>query len=60
MNAGVLIDDEDEFKSGRSGTVYHRVRIGTSNPHTRDELAQGLGALRQLLADPGACYDSFE
>ncbi|WP_428688487.1 PLP-dependent aminotransferase family protein, partial [Roseibium sp.] len=49
-SAGVLIDDEDEFKSGRSGTVYHRVRIGVTNPLTREETAKGLGILQSLLA----------
>ena len=28
LNEGVLIDDEDEFKPGRSDKVWHRVRIG--------------------------------
>ncbi len=59
-SAGVLIDDEDEFKSGRSGTVYHRVRIGVTNPFTREETVKGLGILQGLLEDRGACYDSFE
>lgn len=58
--AHVLIDDEDEFKPGRTGIVYHRVRVGFSNPHTREETAQALGIIRQLLEDSGACYDSFE
>ncbi|GAB4532064.1 MAG: PLP-dependent aminotransferase family protein [Roseibium sp.] len=57
---GVLIDDEDEFKSGRSEKVYHRIRFGVTNPLTRTETATGLGILRSLLADSGACYDSFE
>jgi len=56
----VLIDDEDEFKSGRSGTVHHRVRIGVTNPMTREETAKGLNILQNLLEDSGACYDSFE
>ncbi|WP_346894672.1 PLP-dependent aminotransferase family protein [uncultured Roseibium sp.] len=58
--AHVLIDDEDEFKPGRTGNVYHRVRIGISNPRTREETTQALGIIRQLLEDSGACYDSFE
>jgi len=28
FNEGVLIDDEDEFKAGRSQRVYHHVRVG--------------------------------
>jgi DNA-binding transcriptional MocR family regulator len=55
-----LIDDEDEFKSGRSGRVYHRVRVGITNPLTREETAKGLEILRNLLEDSGAGYDSFE
>ncbi|MCV0427892.1 MAG: PLP-dependent aminotransferase family protein, partial [Roseibium sp.] len=58
--SNVLIDDEDEFKSGRSGKVYHRVRVGVTNPLTREETAKGLQILRNLLEDNGACYDSFE
>jgi DNA-binding transcriptional MocR family regulator len=58
--ANVLIDDEDEFKTGRSGKVYHRVRVGITNPLTRAETAKGLQVLRNLLEDNGACYDSFE
>ncbi|MBD8890353.1 PLP-dependent aminotransferase family protein [Roseibium litorale] len=59
-SAGVLIDDEDEFKTGRSGKVYHRVRIGFSNPRNREETRQGLTVLRQLLDNPATGYDSFE
>ena len=29
---GVLVDDEDEFKAGRTDSVFHRVRIGFSSP----------------------------
>ncbi len=56
----VLIDDEDEFKSGRSGKVYHRVRIAVTNPLTQQETAKGLSILHDLLEDHCACYDSFE
>lgn len=56
----VLIDDEDEFKAGRSGTVHHRVRIGVTNPMTRAETAKGLKTLQDLLEDNCVCYDSFE
>ncbi|MHA7777853.1 aminotransferase-like domain-containing protein [Roseibium sp. M-1] len=58
--AKVLVDDEDEFKSGRSGKVYHRVRIGITNPLTRAQTTKGLQILQGLLQDSGACYDSFE
>ncbi|WP_422377010.1 PLP-dependent aminotransferase family protein [Roseibium sp.] len=56
----VLIDDEDEFKAGRSGKVYHRVRIGITNPRSREETAKGLQVLQDLLEDNCVCYDSFE
>jgi len=56
----VLIDDEDEFKAGRSGNVYHRVRIGVTNPMTREETTKGLKTLQDLLEDNCVCYDSFE
>ncbi len=57
--SNVLIDDEDEFKSGRSGNAYHRVRVGFTNPMTREETARGLEILGDLLANSSACYDSF-
>ncbi|CTQ67925.1 aminotransferase-like domain-containing protein [Roseibium alexandrii] len=56
----VLVDDEDEFKPGRTGKVYHCIRIGFSNPLTRDQTVEGLVAVRDLLNDNCACYDSFE
>lgn len=56
---GVLIDDEDEFKAGRSDQVFHRVRIGISAPRTRKQLGKGLATLRRLLEGGRAGYDSF-
>ena len=56
---GVLIDDEDEFKAGRSDKSFHRVRIGISAPRTRDDVARGLGIIRRLLDEGRAGYDSF-
>ncbi|MFD1696683.1 PLP-dependent aminotransferase family protein [Roseibium aestuarii] len=57
----VLIDDEDEFRTGRARESQFRVRVALTNPQSREELAAGLDVLRQLLADDGACcYDSFE
>lgn len=56
----VLVDDEDEFKPGRTGKVYHSIRIGFSNPLTRAETIQGLASVGDLLQDSCACYDSFE
>ncbi|MBN9671292.1 PLP-dependent aminotransferase family protein [Roseibium aggregatum] len=58
--SNVLVDDEDEFKPGRSDKVYHRVRIGITNPLTRGETEDGIIALKNLLEDGTACYDSFE
>ncbi|PVB59945.1 PLP-dependent aminotransferase family protein [Labrenzia sp. 011] len=59
-SANVLVDDEDEFKTGRSGKVYHRVRIGITNPLTREETSEGLRIVRNIMEDSSACYDSFE
>lgn len=59
-NANVLIDDEDEFKIGRTEKTYYRVRVGFSNPSTREEASKGLEIIRQLLTSDGCCYDSFE
>ena len=56
---GVLVDDEDEFKAGRSDQVFHRVRIGISAPRSRAEVEGGLIKLRRLLDEGDAGYDSF-
>ncbi|WP_417693726.1 PLP-dependent aminotransferase family protein [Roseibium sp.] len=56
--AGVLIDDEDEFRTGRASELHYRVRIATTNPKTCGELADGMQRLSRILADNGACYDS--
>lgn len=56
---GLLIDDEDEFKAGRSDRVYHRVRLGVSSTRTHAETEQGLRAIRRLLDEGSAGYDSF-
>ncbi|KXG86794.1 PLP-dependent aminotransferase family protein [Agrobacterium bohemicum] len=57
MKEGILIDDEDEFKAGRSEKIYHRVRISFSAPKTRDELTEAFGILRQLLDNGSAGYE---
>ncbi|MGR9056548.1 aminotransferase-like domain-containing protein [Rhizobium leguminosarum] len=54
---GVLVDDEDEFKSARGERPYHRVRIGFSSPKTAQELISGLMILRRLLENGGSAYD---
>lgn len=59
-NEGVLIDDEDEFKCGRTDRIFHRARIAFSAPATREELVGGFARLRALLDSGVAGYDSFE
>jgi DNA-binding transcriptional MocR family regulator len=54
----ILIDDEDEFKAGRSEKTFHRVRIGLSSPQNRDDVVAGLTRLRRLLAHGPTGYDS--
>jgi len=56
---GILIDDEDEFKAGRTDQVYHRVRIGFSAPKSRQAVRDGLVTLRRLLDSGGTGYDSY-
>jgi DNA-binding transcriptional MocR family regulator len=59
LNEGVLIDDEDEFKPGRTEKVFHRVRLGISVPKTREEVTQGFTILRRLMETDNASYDSY-
>ncbi|MBL8584367.1 MAG: PLP-dependent aminotransferase family protein [Rhizobiaceae bacterium] len=58
-NEGVMIDDEDEYKPGRSDEVHHRVRVGFSSLPKRDAVDRGLGILRRLLENAGAGYDTY-
>ncbi|TIW20648.1 MAG: PLP-dependent aminotransferase family protein [Mesorhizobium sp.] len=55
---GVLIDDEDEFKAGRSEQVFHGVRFGVSQPREKD-VVNGVAVIRRLLDEGRAGYDSF-
>jgi DNA-binding transcriptional MocR family regulator len=55
---GVLLDDEDEFKAGRSEKITHRVRIGFSSPEQRQEVAEGLKIVRSLLDSGSTGYDT--
>jgi len=55
----ILIDDEDEFKAGRSEKTFHRVRIGLSSPESRDDVVHGLTRLRRLLEHGPTGYDSL-
>ncbi|TGQ17591.1 MULTISPECIES: PLP-dependent aminotransferase family protein [unclassified Mesorhizobium] len=56
---GVLIDDEDEFKAGRSEQVFHGVRFGISQPRQSNDVAGGVAVIRRLLDEGRAGYDSF-
>jgi DNA-binding transcriptional MocR family regulator len=56
---GVLIDDEDEFKAGRSEQVFHGVRFGVSKPRQGKDVADGVAVIRRLLDEGRAGYDSF-
>ena len=56
---GVLIDDEDQDKTGRSDRDDHRVRIGFSAPASRDDVADGIAKLLSLLDNPIAGYDRY-
>lgn len=56
---GLLVDDEDEFKAGRSEQVFHRVRIGITTPRRREDVSTGLATIRRLLGSGGSSYDSF-
>lgn len=59
LNEGVLIDDEDEFKPGRTEKTFHRVRLGMTVPATRDDMRQGFDILRRLMENDNASYDSY-
>ncbi|RWD60099.1 MAG: PLP-dependent aminotransferase family protein [Mesorhizobium sp.] len=59
LEHGVLIDDEDEFKAGRSEQVFHGVRFGVSQPRQSKEVASGVAVIRRLLDEGRAGYDSF-
>jgi len=60
LQEGVLLDDEDEFKAGRSDRVFHRIRVGFSSPAERAEVETGFQILRRLLDSGRAGYDSFD
>ncbi|MCZ7488270.1 PLP-dependent aminotransferase family protein [Rhizobium rhizogenes] len=58
MKEGVLIDDEDEFKAGRTDKVFHRIRISFSGPSEQKEMTQAFGILRHLLDNGSVGYES--
>jgi DNA-binding transcriptional MocR family regulator len=58
-NEGVLVDDEDEYKPGRTEQTFHRARIGFTSVATRADAVRGFQTLRRLLDNASAGYDSF-
>jgi DNA-binding transcriptional MocR family regulator len=56
---GVLIDDEDEYKPGRTERIYHRVRVGFSAPPTRQDVQSGFSTIRRLVDHGNAGYDRY-
>ena len=59
LAAGVLVDDEDEFKAARTEKAYFRVRVAYSSPQAREDVAAGFAILRRLLENGSASYDSY-
>nr|WP_316654363.1 PLP-dependent aminotransferase family protein [uncultured Gellertiella sp.] len=53
----ILIDDEDEFKSGRCGSAHPHVRISFSTPTSRDVVQRGFAKLACLLETGRTGYD---
>ena len=56
---GVSIDDEDEYKPGRTERIYHRVRVGFSAPPTRQDVQSGFSTIRRLIDHGNAGYDRY-
>ena len=57
---GVLVDDEDEYKPGRTDQVYHRIRVGFSTAEAPRGHARRLrDIIRRLIDNPNAGYDSY-
>ena len=55
----MLVDDEDEYKPGRSEHVYHRIRVGFSPPQRREDVKRGFATIRRLIDNADAGYDSY-
>lgn len=53
----ILIDDEDEFKSGRCGSAHPHVRISFSTPSTREAVHRGFSKLSNLLESGRTGYE---
>lgn len=58
LDNGVLVDDEDEFKPGRSEQVFNRVRFGVTAGR-RSDFALGLETLRRLLDEGPLAYERY-
>jgi DNA-binding transcriptional MocR family regulator len=59
LAAGVLVDDEDEFKAARTEKTYYRIRVAFSSPQMREDVTTGFMTLRRLLENGSASYDSY-
>ncbi len=59
LDSGVLLDDEDEFKAGRSEQVFHRVRFGFS-AGSRADVEAGMRIVRRLLDEGPVGYAHFD
>ena len=57
---GYLIDDEDEFKTGRSERLFHRVWLGLSGHTDPAELRRGVSVIRTLLDEGQAGYERLD
>ena len=57
FDAGVLVDDEDEFKAGRAEKMHHKVRFAFTS-HQREDVRRGFLTLRRLLESGLTAYDS--
>jgi DNA-binding transcriptional MocR family regulator len=58
-NEGVLVDDEDEYKPGRTERIYHRIRVGFSAPTSRQAVQSGFSTIRRLVDHANAGYDHY-
>ncbi len=54
----ILIDEEDEYKIGRSASAYHGVRVGFSVP-SLPEVDAGFRTLRRLAERGMGAYDTY-
>ncbi len=54
----ILVDEEDEYKVGRSESAYHGVRVGFSVPAFA-EVEEGFRTLRRLVDHATGAYDTY-